>query len=110
MKREQYRQEELIRLMKWIAKHESDWEKLCGEGIVSASEYEKLLKILYKEKFYDMILILVACNQEVVYVKDFFHILGIQKFAQTWNEGNGKKFMSFLKNEINKVKERELKI
>lgn len=67
---EKFRKEETRRLIEWIKKNKSDWLgiklALTEENMLIASEFKEVIRSLRNNEFYQLIVVLLYTNNEVI--------------------------------------------
>lgn len=106
MLKEQFRHEETTRLLKWISKNKSIWNKIrrYNDSALSPEDYWHYFKLLRDQKFYDLLFMFISNNQDSIATYDYFENLGVLKFSELWDKGIFDQFEKYVHKEIKKQK------
>ena len=92
-----FKLEESRRLIKWISENYDDWKKIVYSNVREMpDEYPLYFKLLKENQFYDILIMYIFMNRDIIPTYNFLEALGMQHLAENWDYAMFEHLESFI--------------
>lgn len=87
MSKENGRNRQTIRFLKWIRRYSGWWHLICtpGDDHMDLKMMRMLIERLKKESFYKLIFVLITVHREAPFMKGFSDYMTLDILADVWD-------------------------
>lgn len=99
-KKEEYRNEEFIRFIKWVKENNSLWEIICGHNRdeMTMQGFSTIMSKLQKESLYIPMYVFLTAYKDIEFVRLSIDQMFIEMFADEWKRSKSRIFDELYEN------------